>query len=522
MAALRAAAPPALPADAPAGGGQLQGDVGAGPLELGDGPFEQLIMEHASPTDDDLPKMMGGSLATRSADAGGSAAVGFDDSDVGVSRRGSMPQQAAAGGKDADAAGPFARESFGALLTNLQIIGAARLALLHEEYGRRAQEQETAHRAEADRLRRETAPFCAQPCGLGDLAGDVAALKKLLFFWKKKNNVLKAVFDDNNCDERELLLAREKLRDYHQLHQLDARWKLDELQKQDSDLRLEVIQMLQELGRMEHARCSVLASSLRGDASLIASRRGDTPPPDQHHHDDDALADAAAHAATARGVAAARCLGAECGLRCAHVSVAPRCSGLLGADGADAPTPYAGRGEAIRGDALASEISVFEPFDCEDLVEEKSALHRQVMDAKEIIHSMQSQLQMERSSIAAERIRRSDSELQGVRERKRRELSQDQRLRERDMEIIRLRNRLEEGGHADDAVAELRSVKLEQEKTALQDQIATLDDEKTRLKHYVGTLGARLEQALAGLEHKTNVLTQGAASPAWAPVASSP
>ena len=83
---------------------------------------------------------------------------------------------------------------------------------------------------------------------------DVSALKKLLFFWKKKNNVLKQQFDDN---ERELVLAREKLRDYHQIHEMDAykvhrfcgqlrekemksRWRADELQKRLGEQMVEL------------------------------------------------------------------------------------------------------------------------------------------------------------------------------------------------------------------------------------------------------------------------------------------
>ena len=86
---------------------------------------------------------------------------------------------------------------------------------------------------------------------------DVASLKKLLFFWKKKNNVLKQQFDGN---ERELVLAREKLKDYHQIHEMDAykvhrfcgqlreremrsRWRADELEKRVRELQIETAQL---------------------------------------------------------------------------------------------------------------------------------------------------------------------------------------------------------------------------------------------------------------------------------------
>eukprot|EP01059_Diplonema_ambulator_P036103 TRINITY_DN8860_c0_g1_i2.p3 TRINITY_DN8860_c0_g1~~TRINITY_DN8860_c0_g1_i2.p3 ORF type:complete len:326 (+),score=143.39 TRINITY_DN8860_c0_g1_i2:1134-2111(+) len=151
---------------------------------------------------------------------------------------------------------------------------------------------------------------------------------------------------------------------------------------------------------------------------------------------------------------------------------------------------------------------VFEPFQCEDLVHANDSLQKQLNDAKEIIYSMQKQIQNERQEMAEERKVRADRELAVAKETKEKEMETAEKLRDKDTEIIRLRNRLQEGAGTEDSATEARVVRMEQVKNELSERVATLEDEKGRLKQYVANLSSRLEQALSQLEHRNQKLSQ--------------
>eukprot|EP01062_Namystynia_karyoxenos_P049532 TRINITY_DN3795_c0_g1_i1.p1 TRINITY_DN3795_c0_g1~~TRINITY_DN3795_c0_g1_i1.p1 ORF type:complete len:693 (+),score=279.47 TRINITY_DN3795_c0_g1_i1:90-2081(+) len=376
---------------------------------------------------------------------------------------------------------------------------------------------------------------------LESVYSDVAALKKLLFFWKKKNNVLKRAFDEN---ERELYLATEKLRDYHKLHEQEvyrvhrfcgqlrekemrSRWMVEELEAKGNDLKLEIIQLSQEQGRppVEDSEQTSLPSDhqpadsvprgltssprrpqLRCAPPLAAPSPAQGPPPDLVARCQQLLGEGSqrrtgpVRPSPAADPTAEEAAALREGLRARDDQIDVALEAVRCRDATIAALVE--QVEMQRKRLHEAEFKVFEPFQCADLVQEKSNLRRQMMDAQEIIFAMQRQLLDERRQAAEGRAKQADEELRVAKERKRRELEQHQMLRDRDAEIIRLESRLQDGSEADDVKAELRIVRLEHEKASIQDQIASLADEKTRLKQYVGTLGARLEKVLSKLEHR--------------------
>ena len=150
----------------------------------------------------------------------------------------------------------------------------------------------------------------------------------------------------------------------------------------------------------------------------------------------------------------------------------------------------------------------FEPFHCEDIVQENDSLQRQLNDCKDIMYNMQKQIQTERNDMAEERKIRADRELAEAKERKEKEIDVSGKLRDRDTEIIRLRNRLQDTASGDDSATEVRILRLEQAKTELQECVASHEEEKARLKQYVAALGSRLEQSLSQLAHRNQKLQQ--------------
>ena len=389
---------------------------------------------------------------------------------------------------------------------------------------------------------------------------DITALKKLLFFWKKKNNVIKQQFD---AQERELSLAREKLKDYHQIHELDAykvhrfcgqlreremksRWKSEELSKKVKELKIEIhnsaistdhlksSSSLEERLEAEFNSNQVaMQVNTQPDCNLLPSERFD--PEDKIVYDN-----------MKNDINKSRF---ELSKRCRKIlglddnqekgKIASRIASCFGKDQAAIAAEATALNDGIRLrddqiDVLMSalqlrdyevdnlrseqeqqtqrirdlEISKFQPFQCEDLVVEKDQLQRQLNDAKEIIYSIQKQIDDERIAMSEERKARVDRELSEAKERKEKELAQAEKLRERDTEIIRLRNRLQEGSQGLDSASEMRLVRLEQENNECSEKIISLEDEKSRLKQYVTSLSSRLEQSLSQLEHRNQKLKQ--------------
>eukprot|EP01061_Rhynchopus_euleeides_P007781 TRINITY_DN1682_c1_g1_i5.p1 TRINITY_DN1682_c1_g1~~TRINITY_DN1682_c1_g1_i5.p1 ORF type:complete len:729 (+),score=352.30 TRINITY_DN1682_c1_g1_i5:150-2189(+) len=391
---------------------------------------------------------------------------------------------------------------------------------------------------------------------------DVAALKKLLFFWKKKNNVLKKQFDDN---ERELVLAREKLKDYYQIHEMDAykvhrfcgqlrekemksRWRAEELQKR-------VVELMVEIQHLKEGKAYIAGTGSDLDHELS---RMDIDAP-QLVQDEEALHvaspqrekvdpnDAAAFDEIRSEVNKSRFeLSARCRLLLGmdrtydnHNKVTTRLASCFTKDQQTVSAEMTALNDGIRLrddqiDVLLSALRYrdqtveqmradldgatatihnirmrqFEPFHCEDIVKENDSLQRQLNDCKDIMYNMQKQVQAERQDMAEERKVRADRELAEAKERKEKEIAMSEKLRDKDTEIIRLRNRLQEGPSGDDSATEVRILRLEQAKTELQEAVASHEEEKVRLKQYVASLGSRLEQTLSQLSHRNQKLQQ--------------
>ena len=169
------------------------------------------------------------------------------------------------------------------------------------------------------------------------------------------------------------------------------------------------------------------------------------------------------------------------------------------------------RADVDRSAEAISEIRMqrFEPFHCEDLVKENDSLQRQLNDCKDIMYNMQKQVQAERGEMAEERKTRADHELEEAKDRKQKDLTMASKLRDRDTEIIRLRNRIQEGAGAGNASeVEVRILREEQARAELQEQVESLEDEKQRLKQYVSSLSSRLEQTLSQLSHRNQKIKQ--------------
>ncbi|KAJ9462905.1 hypothetical protein DIPPA_05324 [Diplonema papillatum] len=388
---------------------------------------------------------------------------------------------------------------------------------------------------------------------LGLVSEDVASLKKLLFFWKKKNNALKQQYDVN---ERELLLAREKLKDYHHLHEMDAykvhrfcgqlrekemqaRWKAEEATR-----KLHEHQHNQRQGGDKAPFSSPRADGFETDLSLPPQLDGrnqsqlhTVDPTDSSAWDrmrDDVNKSRFALSNRCKTILGMAAVFSE-GLHSAgltgreYLTAGPASEQQALSDGIRlrddqidvlmSALRYRDKTvEDLRaelqlktGHLLALQAKAWEPLQAEDLVEENAALQMQLGDAKEIIYSMQRQMQEERQQIAEERKARADREVSEAKARRETELQAGDRLREKETEIIRLRNRLRSNagaGGEGDAAGEMRAVRLEQANTELEEQITLLEEERTRLKQYVASLGSRLEQSLSQLEYRNQKLRQ--------------
>eukprot|EP01065_Artemidia_motanka_P002012 TRINITY_DN1091_c0_g1_i1.p1 TRINITY_DN1091_c0_g1~~TRINITY_DN1091_c0_g1_i1.p1 ORF type:complete len:697 (+),score=239.39 TRINITY_DN1091_c0_g1_i1:42-2132(+) len=382
---------------------------------------------------------------------------------------------------------------------------------------------------------------------------DVTSLKKLLFFWRKKNTILKRAFDK---DEQELLLAREKLRDFQHIHALNAHQahrfcgQLRELEMANRVKARELDRrMRQREQELRNLRGELGAASGGGESTSSGDDvgqegGGDAMASPSPHRSAVAVADRvdpgdatlwsqlSAEAARHRAELAARSrsllgLGAELsraphrvnqadiaelsalrdGVRLRDEEIDILLSGLRCHDARtrELQDMLERRDRRI----YDLETKVFEPFHCEELVLEKGELQRDVADANEMIGALRAEMDAAREVAEAEKERRVASEQQSEKQRHQFHLTQQQQIQDRVTEIIRLKNKLSECGRAEgEGSTGMRIVKLEQERTGLRDQIFGLEEEKTRLKHYVVALGSRLEQAQKQLDDADAKLLQ--------------
>eukprot|EP01063_Lacrimia_lanifica_P010735 TRINITY_DN17494_c0_g1_i1.p1 TRINITY_DN17494_c0_g1~~TRINITY_DN17494_c0_g1_i1.p1 ORF type:complete len:617 (+),score=241.29 TRINITY_DN17494_c0_g1_i1:57-1907(+) len=400
------------------------------------------------------------------------------------------------------------------------------IAHLHDEYGRRIERSKENLKGQTEVLAREGLQSQLESERAKDqvslLNEDVSSLKKLLFFWKKKNGILKQHYDQN---ERELDMAREKLKDYQQIHEMDvykvhrycgqlrekemkAKWRADELERELKDTQQSLRQVSEER--------TLLMSTTDGTAAAAKSPLRIDPQNDEAYY---AVLESVTNARL--DVNSLRSPGSE---------YMPDKKGVVEAAVVDGVrlrdeqidvllSSVEFRDTAIKG--LQADLAectktiadlrqkVCAGTAAEALAEENASLLQQVSDVKDIMYSMQRQLKEERADMAKERVATSDRELKEAKAVKEREAALAEQLREKEMEIIRLRSRLQSAaGGTLSSETELLIIKADQETADMKEQLDTAEEEKSRLKVYIASLSSRLEQALTQLASRTEQIKQ--------------